>query len=104
MKSMAKYVLALVLVAVLSGCGDDKGKGGLNNSGVESDGKCSKQLMSDLRSFLDDIQAAGDKNDRPAAKAACGKFNGKYGNVTCTSPETGKKFEGAQFKQMCAQF
>ncbi len=101
MKSMWNLLAVLSVVVLVSACGDKKG--GVNDSGVEADGKCSGALIGDIKSLVADVKDAGANNDRPKAKAACTKFTTKYGRVSCISPETGKRFEGQQMIDACNQ-
>ena len=101
MKSKSMFVVVLSFVVLVAGCGNDGKKGGVNESGVEANGKCSAALISDLKTFVNDINDAAAANDRAKGKAVCNKFTGKYGNVSCVSPETGKRFEGGQLVESC---
>lgn len=113
MKSIVKAFVVFTLVVGLSACG---GKGGVKNSGVEANGDCSAQALSDyqttaanMKKELDEAQKMAGRRDAAATKAklkdgynAGMEFVTKYGkNFSCKKPNSDEMISAAFRAAVC---
>ncbi len=100
MKALFNLTFVALIALGLSGCGDKKG--GQNETGVEANGKCSGNVMSDAETYVKTATEAAGRMDIKAASVACDKFVNKYGKtMMCISPQTGRTLDMSTVADSC---